>query len=125
MITNEILNQFSGTENYYNDFLGLKLTDGTAYLSQVCCCGWLVSDISAVYSFEPKIKENRKENNFLICCLNINKSEKTAVLTIKEDTDSPILYTQKYTYTDISKYYSGDEIKLYLIDGVLLLPSEY
>lgn len=40
---------------------------------------------------------------------------------MKEDTDEPILVKQKIGYTDFPE----GILKMYLIDNVLLLPSEY
>ena len=46
---------------------------------------------------------------------------KQADVTMKTDTDEPMIVTQHIEYTD----FPLDEIKLYLIDNVLILPSEY
>lgn len=117
MITEKDLDQFHGTDNYYKDYLGILLTDGVKFLAENCRCYWIVSDIASVYYAKLKDKP------FLLCNLSINKDK--AQLTIKEDTNTPILYKQDYGYTDISKYTNLKEIKLYLIENVLLLDGEY
>ena len=125
MIHEHDLRQFIGTENYYEEFLKLKITDGVQFLKENCRCSWLITDISIAYNHDEKIIQNRTENNFLLITLKINREKGTAILMIQEDEEKPILYLQQYEYTDIQQYYSGDEIKLYLIDNVLILPSEY
>ena len=45
----------------------------------------------------------------------------TAVLTCREDCDTPALYEQRYEYTD----FPVGTWKMYLINGVLMVPSEY
>jgi len=49
------------------------------------------------------------------------KEDGTAVLTMKEDSGQPVKYRQEYEWVD----FPLNEIKLYVIDGVMLLPSEY
>ncbi len=38
---------------------------------------------------------------------------------------SNILVKQKIPYTDFFDKFDGNEIKLYFINGILMLPSEY
>jgi hypothetical protein len=84
-----------------------------------------MSDIEAINRFDKIILNNKKDGNtFLVINLKINK-DNTALLTFREDSNTPILYKQQYDYTDISKYFDGEELKFYLIDDVLLLESEY
>jgi chaperone required for assembly of F1-ATPase len=115
------LSNFTGTNYYHLDYLNIKLTDGVAFVRDNFKAGWLISDISSIYFYDVKVKEHQ---DFLIVTLKINL-DSTALLTFQADSDKPILYKQKYQYTDISDYFKGEEIKFYLIDGVLLLPSEY
>ncbi|MBI9016289.1 MAG: hypothetical protein JEZ07_03400 [Phycisphaerae bacterium] len=104
--------QFTGTEQYYkNEVLGpMVYTDGVKYLHESADCYWLLVTISSYRRTEPfqlwelKVQENR-----------------SAILTMKEDSGEPYLVNQKIPFTD----FPLDEIKFYLIDGVLLLPSEY
>jgi len=123
MISQSDLKGFTGTEHYYKDFLDILLTDGVKYLADNLKCYWLITDISSVYNTELK------DEGFLICVLKINKDDKTALLEISRDLDDgkavDLLYSQKYEYTDISENYDGNEINFYLVDNVLMLPSEY
>lgn len=114
---------FCGTENYYRHFTGGKYTDGVKHLADRTGAYWL---IDAVFSWQ--CEQRVRSAPFQIWTLKVlktefgkNKSEPMAVLEMKEDTDEPAKVSQKIQYTDFPK----GEVKLYLIDGVLLLPSEY
>jgi len=126
MINETDLKGFTGTENYYKDFMGLKLTDGTKFLMDNLKCGWLISDIAVINAMEKKVLDNRAEgNNFLIVNIVIDREHNKLYWTLKEDTGKPILYRQDYNSNSIAENYEGNEITLYLIDYVLLLTSEY
>jgi len=113
-LTNQDLTQFTGTENYYKStFGGLKWTDGIKYLAEKGSCYWFL-DILEGYQHELK------GICFQIWNLVVNE-DKTGLVTCKEDTDSPILVSQKLEYTD----FPLKELNVYCIDGVVLLPSEY
>ena len=113
MFTEIELNQFNGTENYYQYWLGFKYTDGVKYLADIGKCYWLLDIIG---SYQPKMKKY----SIQIWELKVN-DDKKAIVTMREDTDSPIKVKQKLDYTD----FPVKEIKLFLINGVLILPSEY
>lgn len=105
------LRHFTGTENHYKHWTGrIVFTDGVHYLAAKARAFWL---INAVVSYD------RKEP-FQIWMLDKHDGNK-ATLTMKEDTEQPILVKQEIPYTD----FPLAAIKLYLIGGVLLLPSEY
>lgn len=112
------LNQFSGTDGYHKLTLGDTLcTDGVAYLARAGRCYWLI-DAIASYQHDPKIKAIP----FQLWTFTLHPSKGVAgLITMQEDTDAPILVSQKLEYTD----FQLPEIKLYLIDGILLLPGEY
>lgn len=114
-LTQEELNGFIGTELYYKHWLGRGCyTDGVQHMAERAGAHWL---IDAVYSYQ--CKEKIKVIPFQLWELKVEN--KTAVLTMKEDTNEPELVRQEIEYTD----FPLDYIKLYLIDEVLLLPSEY
>lgn len=117
------LNRFTGTENYYRHFTGGKFTDGVKHLADRAGAYWL---IDAIFSYQ--IKRKIRDLPFQIWTLKVlssklgkGKSEPMAILEMKEDTDAPIQVSQKIPFTDFPE----GEVKLYLIGGVLLLPSEY
>lgn len=110
----EDLGEFIGSENYYKSSFGrLKLTDGINYLRNKVDCYWL---IDIVESYQDKLKEVP----FQLWRIEV-KSDKTAVVSCKEDTGKPNLVKQKLEYTD----FPLKEFEFYCIDGVVLLKSEY
>lgn len=117
------LDRFTGTEKYYRHFTGGKFTDGVKHLADRAEAHWL---IDAIFSYQ--IKRKIRDLPFQIWTLKVlrselgkSKSEPMAILEMKEDTDAPIQVSQKIPFTDFPE----GEVKLYLIGGVLLLPSEY
>ena len=110
-ITESDLSQFIGTVNYHRHWLGGVYTDGVQYLAEQVGAYWL---IDAIFSY-------RRRESFQIWTLKKNADDNGAVLTMQEDTGEPIKVRQKIPYTD----FPLDQISLYLIDGVLLLTSEY
>ena len=119
----EELRGFTGAVNYYRHFTGLKYTDGVKYLADRAEAHWL---LDAVFSYQTE--RRIRELPFQIWTLKVirselgkSKKEPMAVLEMREDTNEPVLVRQKIEYTS----FPVGEIKLYLIDGVLMLPSEY
>lgn len=110
MLTKESLRQFHGTEQYYRHWLGYLYTDGVHHVAQEGGANWL---LDAIFSY-------RRKEVFQIWELRVS-SDKKAVLTMKEDSDKPFLVSQSFDYTD----FPLESITFYLIDTVLLLPSEY
>ena len=108
------LNQFTGTLKYYTHWTRIQYTDGIKFLAEQGEAYWL---IDAITSYQTK-----KIRRIPFQVWELKKTEKTkAILTMKEDTNQPELIKQEIPYTD----FPLNEIKLYLIDGILLLPSEY
>lgn len=103
--------QCIGTEQYWkNSILCFQYTDGIKFMWESCEAYWLLVAISSYKRTEP----------FQIWTLKVN-DDKSAILTMKEDTNEPILVEQKIPYTD----FPLDEIEVWLIDGILILKSEY
>lgn len=111
----DILNSATGTENYHR-FSPLSgypvITDGVLLLAEAADCYWFLDLIGSYQS-------NRKlDPGFQVWKLTVDLEKKTAVVQGCNDT-MPIV-TQKIPYTD----FPLEELKLYMIDGVILLPSE-
>ncbi len=107
---------FIGTENYYHHIIGnFNYTDGVKYLAETAKCYWLL-DLVGSYQLDQKIGKIP----FQLWELKVNK-DGSAIATMKEDSDLPIIVNQQIPYTD----FPLDRIKLYFIDNTLLLPSEY
>lgn len=109
------LQNFHGTSQYYKStFFGGRHTDGVQYLAEKAGAYWL---IDAVFSYQ------RKEA-FQVWTLDVKTDavgRKSATLTMREDKDAPVLVKQEIEYTD----FPLASMELWLIDGVLILPSEY
>ena len=114
MLKPEDLNQFTGSEQYHvlDSFKFLKCTDGVAYLCKEGKAYWLIDAIASYHRKEPA--------QFWHLEVVDKKGKKSAVLTMKEDSDQPILVTQKIGYTDFP--FSVD---IWIMSGVALLKSEY
>lgn len=108
----EKLKTFTGTENYYKYIGGLLLTEGVKFMAEECGAFWLL-DILASYQIKFK--------NIPFQIWNLRKDGDKAKVTLKEDSNCPILAEQEIEYTD----FPLEEIELWLINGVVLLPSEY
>jgi len=111
MLTREELYQFTGSQYIYQ-YIGFKFTDGVKYLAEKGGAFWFL-DIISSYQIELK------NVDFQIWGLKINKN-KSGTITCT-DLNEKRLIKQKIEYTD----FPLDTIKLYLINGVLILTSEY
>ena len=120
-ITEEMLNGFSGCDGYPCRRMGVNLTDGAFFLDQNGA-GWLIDAILIVNRLKPLAQ---KTAGFQHWTLKKNKTGSGAVLTCDdggyEGGKPKVVYRQKIEYTD----FPLPEVKLYLTDGVLLLPGEY
>jgi len=122
-LTPDDLNNFTGTESYHR-FLPFRqvLTDGVLYLINNGGNGngafWLATAILSHQT--PTVRRETFQIWELTLDKDTDKTASGAVLTMRTDTGRPILVKQKIEYTDFEF-----STKLYMIDGVLLLPSEY
>lgn len=113
------LSQYTGTEQYYPIPLSsFKYTDGIECLIRLCGCYWLISDTAIFMSSEES--KDLREKEFLILTIKVNEN-KSCEVSLKEDTNTPILYHKKYDYTD----FPLKEFEFYIINGVMLLKNEY
>lgn len=110
----EELDSFTGTEKYYKHWLGFNYTDGVQYLAEHAKCYWLLDAIGS-YQREAKVKGE----GFQVWTLEV--SNKKGTLTMRADSGLPVIVSQEMDYTD----FPFDSIELWLIGGVLILPSEY
>lgn len=109
-LTRADLVQYIGTTNYYkHPSSGLEYTDGVQHMAQAGEAYWLIDAIASYHRQEP----------FQVWTLTVTGMK--AVLTMVEDTGQPVLVRQDIPFTD----FPLDEIVLWLIEGVLILPSEY
>lgn len=116
MLTQADLAQFSGTTRYYQHWLRrFVYTDGVHYVAETGGAYWL---IDAIASYQPKLFTDPMLQQFQHWKLKVNNQK--AQLVCERDTDDVVL-TQDIEFTD----FPLDEIRFYLVAGVLMLPSEY
>lgn len=124
------LAQFIGTENYYFHWLKcFTYTDGVKYLCEKAQCYWL---LDAIASYQPKCRQDAMLTEFqiwyLLCYKQtaipwIDVKGNRAVLVCWCNEPQPIssaAIRQDILFTD----FPLPQIKLYLSDGVLMLPSD-
>ena len=111
-ITKEDLSHFIGTEQYTKGFLNVLYTDGIVFLMNNGL-SWLVTDISSY-----KVHEKVKNLEFQAWTLTVKKNKGVLTLT---DGNENIILKQNYSYTNCPI----ETIKMYLVDNVLMLASEY
>jgi len=117
-LTTADLNQFSGTNHYYRHWaMRLVYTDGVKYVANDADAYWLLDAISS-YQTRTFLKDPMLQE-FQVWKLTVNAND-TVTLVCERDTNDVVL-SQEIAYTD----FPLDEIKFYLVEGVLMLPSEY
>ena len=111
------LAQFCGTENWWKHWTGrLTFTDGVKFLAEKAGAFWLIDLVAS----HQTAKLRREEFQIWILTVDRNRTP-VAVATCQADTDKPILVRQEIDYTD----FPLPSIKLWLVNGALMLPSEY
>lgn len=105
----------TGSECVFRHWTGrLVYTEGVEDLAQQAGAYWLI-DLVASWTIDGAMRDEE----FVVWNLTVN-AVRTAV-AVADDGNGRELARQDIEYTD----FPLDEIKLYLIDGTLLLPSEY
>jgi hypothetical protein len=118
----DIINNPCWTEKYYrfSPFPSCPVcTAGVIQLAEAAGCYWLL-DIIGSYQYSRKL-----DKAFQIWTLEVYdektaKKEKCAAV-VKGFNDKELIIKQKIPFTD----FPLEKLKLYLMDSVILLPSEY
>ncbi|WP_371380582.1 DUF6876 family protein [Sporomusa aerivorans] len=113
----DMSNNSTGTENYhkFSPIPGFPvITDGVLALAEAAGYYWLL-DIIGSYQSNGKL-----DKAFQVWTLNVN-TDNNSTAVVRGYNDRTLIVMQKIPYTD----FPPGEVKLYLIDGVILLPSEY
>jgi len=114
------LRQFHGTAEYHKHLFPGKspilLTDGCKYIRDECKAYWL---FDAILSYQTS--KELKDVNFQVWELKQLRKDLTWQLTCREDTGKRPLIIQSIEYSD----FLLDYVKIWVIDKVALLPSEY
>jgi hypothetical protein len=112
----EIIRHSIGTEKYhkYSPFPAYPvITDGVKAVAEAAGCYWLLDIIGSCQGRWKKL-----DPRFQVWKLVVRK-DKTA--SVRAYNDTKHVRSQKVEFTD----FPMEELKLYLIDGVILLPNEY
>lgn len=107
------LRQFTGTERYYQNFTGLRYTDGIHYLAEKAGAYWL---IDLVGSYQPRLRHVP----FQVWQLTVH-DDQSALVTMREDDGEPTKVRQEIAYTD----FPLRTFSWYCIDNIMLLKNEY
>ena len=120
MITQEQLDQFTGTLNYWRHpiFPRMAYTDGIQYMAKEAEAYWLVDFVFA-HQLDAPIRDYRKTDNFQVWKLTVN-DDNTAKMVV-EDGNLNVIATYEIGYTD----FPLKKIEMFLQNDVLFLPSEY
>jgi len=116
---NEILDIISyahGTEAYHKFSSRANfpvVTDGVIAIAEAAECYWLLDIIGSNQT------NKLLDPNFQVWKLVVNQDNGTAV--VSGYNDATLIVTQNIPFTD----FPLDEFKLFLMDGVILLPSEH
>lgn len=130
-ITSADLLQFRGSETFTRHWSGLTYTEGVNYLAEKADCYWL---IDAIASYQPQCRQDHGLRDFQLWVLIRQGQElmpwlailnpNSAILTCWRDSprqDAQPMIRQDIEFTN----FPLNEIRLYVCNGVLLLPSEY
>jgi hypothetical protein len=111
------LAQFSGTENWWRHWTGrITYTDGVKFLAEKAGAFWLIDLVASHQT------ARLRQEAFQVWLLAVNRGKTPmAVATCRADTDTPELVRQEIEHTD----FPLASIRLWLVDSVLMLPSEY
>jgi hypothetical protein len=111
----DILNYANDSEGYHpiSSLPGSPVaTDGVIALAEAADCYWLL-DVIGSYQ-----RNKRLDQSFQVWKLTVNQ-DRSATVQGYNDTES--IVTQEIASTD----FPLDELKLFVVDGVVMLPSEY
>lgn len=117
------LAQFTGSEFYYRQAViqGVQYvcTDGVKFLSERAGAYWLIDEILFAQRAPQIAKNLMLRREFQVWTLTV-EDDRSAWLSC-EDGDGYRALTKRIPYTD----FPLPDITLYLVEGVLMLPSEY
>jgi len=111
----DLINQATGTTMYhrYSSFPGYPVvTDGVIAVAEAAECFWFL-DIIGSYQTNKDL-----DPEFQVWTLEVF-ADQTAIVAAYNDTE--LIITQDIPYTD----FPLEKFKVYLIQGVILLPGEY
>jgi hypothetical protein len=110
------LSYFYGTEHWYRHpiYQSVTYTDGVKYVAEKCDAYWLVDLFCSTYVTYAK------QHYFQTYDLVVDLAQKSAVINVG-DGNGEMITTIGVEYTD----FPVENITIWGVDNVLLLPSEY
>jgi hypothetical protein len=118
------LNHFTGTEKWHRRSLfswAPLVTDGVLYVLETGQCYWLFDKIVAL---QLEIDKSKLSDDRQFWSLEQDKDH-SAILKL-DDGNGEIIYTEDIAFTDFDfSELDGRKIKFYIMDNVMLLPTEY
>jgi hypothetical protein len=110
------LAQFTGTENWYRHSLvrTVYYTDGMLFVAERAGAYWLIDEIALAQKVEAELASEE----FQVWALIVDGN---SALLRCDDGNERRLLERLIDYTDFPE----PGIKLYLVDGVIMLPGEY
>ena len=114
---NNNLEQFIGTMQYFKlGFTPIVATEGVKYFADTCECYWLLDIITyGLYRLHQGL-------GYLFIDIEVNKRH-TVHITVRQDEGMPIVFEKKQR--DLCKIIPVGTYRIWLMNNVLLLPSEY
>ena len=112
----DIINHSNCSEAYhkYSSFTHYPVvTDGVIALAEAAGCYWFL-DIIGSYQGDARL-----DPHFQVWTLVVNLDKKAGA--VNGFNDKTLILSQDIPFTD----FPLDAVKLYLMDGIILLPSEY
>ena len=114
----EQLQNFYGTEEYHRlSLIPIVATDGVKYFADKGKACWAVDEVLMMYK-ELVLKGKISNGDFVVFKIK-SKNNKASIKA--EDGDGGKLKSKNIQYTDLEE----GEYKFYVLDEVILLPSEY
>lgn len=114
------LKEFRGTSQYHKHLFPGKspilLTDGCEFVRESCKAHWL---FDAILSYQ--LDQRLKNVSFQIWELRQQMKDLSWLLSCQEDSGKKPVISQRIEFSD----FPIESIKIWVIQGVALLPSEY
>lgn len=114
------LTQFCGSSEFFQHWTKrLIYTEGVHFMAEHGRAYWLI-DAVASYQPDKRIASRPDLVDFQLWELAVAE-DKSAVLAMRGDSGQPAVITQEIPFTD----FPLEQIKFYVCNGTLMLPSEY
>jgi hypothetical protein len=111
-----MLNTFIGTTQYYRHWSGMRFTDGVKFLADTMNCHWFLDVIA---SYQNAALRDRWLLEMQFWELRV-RPDRSATVVCRRDLDD-VAFQQEIPMTDFPFEY----VKVYVENGVILLPSEH